>query len=71
MSQKSQKGSLLIEVLAVIALIALITPVLFRQVKRRNEEILDAIRFHHSSNNIRNMRKNIYMEILKESDDEC
>ncbi len=42
MSQKSQKGSLLIEVLAVIALIALITPVLFRQVKRRNEEILDA-----------------------------
>lgn len=42
MSKKSQKGSLLIEVLAVIALIALITPVLFRQVKRRNEEILDA-----------------------------
>ena len=39
--------------------------------KEYNEEILDAIRFHHSSNNIRNMRKNIYMEILKESDDEC
>ena len=39
--------------------------------KGYSEEILDAIRYHHSSNNLRNKRRNIYMEILKESDDEC
>ena len=37
---RTQKGSLMIEVIAVLGLIALITPVLFRQVARRNEDIV-------------------------------
>ena len=38
---KTQKGSLLVEMIAVIGLISLITPILFHQIQRRNEEILD------------------------------
>ena len=37
---RTQKGSLMIEVIAVLGLIALITPVLFRQIARRNEDIV-------------------------------
>lgn len=37
--KKYEKGSLMIEILAVLALISLITPMLFRQVSRRNEEV--------------------------------
>ncbi len=40
--QKNEKGSLLIEIIAVLGLIALITPILFRQVQRRNDDIIDA-----------------------------
>lgn len=36
-----QKGSLMIEMVAVIGLIALITPILFHQINRRNEEIIN------------------------------
>lgn len=36
---QQQKGSLLVEVLAVLGLIALITPLLYQQINRRNEEI--------------------------------
>jgi len=37
--KKYEKGSLMIEILAVLALISLITPMLFKQVSRRNEEV--------------------------------
>lgn len=37
----TQKGSLMIEMVAVIGLIALITPILFHQIQRRNEEIIN------------------------------
>ena len=37
----TQKGSLMIEMVAVIGLIALITPILFHQINRRNEEIIN------------------------------
>ena len=40
MIKKHQKGSLLIEMMAIISLLALVTPILFQQVHRRNEEIL-------------------------------
>lgn len=36
-----QQGSLLIEMIAVIGLLALVTPILFMQVQRRNEEIIN------------------------------
>lgn len=39
--RNKQKGSLMIEMVAVIGLIALITPILFHQINRRNEEIVD------------------------------
>ena len=42
MIRKQQKGSLLIEMMAVIALLTLVTPILFQQVHRRNEEIINA-----------------------------
>ena len=38
---KTQKGSLMIEVIAVLGLLALITPLLFQQIARRNEEIIN------------------------------
>ena len=37
--KKYEKGSLMIEILAVLALISLITPMLFKQVSRRNDEV--------------------------------
>ncbi len=37
-----QTGSLMIEMVAVIGLLALITPILFQQIQRRNEEIVNA-----------------------------
>ena len=42
MIKKNQKGSLLVEMMAVIGLLTLITPILFQQVHRRNEEIVSA-----------------------------
>ena len=39
MTKRHEKGSLMIEILAVLALISLITPMLFKQVSRRNEEV--------------------------------
>ncbi|MBE6449412.1 MAG: type II secretion system protein [Alphaproteobacteria bacterium] len=39
--KKKQTGSLMIEMVAVIGLIALITPILFQQIRRRNEDIID------------------------------
>lgn len=42
MKKQNQKGALLVEVIAVLGLIALITPILFHQLQRRNEEIIDA-----------------------------
>lgn len=42
MKKQNQKGALLVEVIAVLGLIALITPILFHQLQRRNEEIVDA-----------------------------
>ena len=42
MIKKNQKGSLLVEMMAVIGLLTLITPILFQQVHRRNEEIISA-----------------------------
>ena len=42
MKKQNQKGALLVEVIAVLGLIALITPILFNQIQRRNEEIVDA-----------------------------
>ncbi len=39
MKQRNEKGALLIEILAVLGLLALITPMLFRQIRQRNEEI--------------------------------
>ena len=42
MKKKQQKGSLLIEMMAIIGLLTLITPVMFQQVHRRNEEIVNA-----------------------------
>ena len=39
--KKKQIGSLMIEMVAVIGLIALITPILFQQIRRRNEDIID------------------------------
>ena len=36
---KQQKGSMMIEVVAVVALLALLTPLLFRQIQRRTEEV--------------------------------
>ncbi|MBP5534126.1 MAG: hypothetical protein J6Y03_01290 [Alphaproteobacteria bacterium] len=42
MIKKKQKGSLLVEMMAVIGLLTLITPILFQQVHRRNEEIITA-----------------------------
>ena len=40
--QKQEQGSLMVEVLAVLGLIALITPLLYQQINRRNEEISNA-----------------------------
>ena len=42
MIRKNEKGALLVEVIAVLGLIALITPILFGQIQRRNEDIVDA-----------------------------
>ena len=42
MKKKQQKGSLLIEMMAIIGLLTLITPIMFQQVHRRNEEIVNA-----------------------------
>ena len=39
--KNTQIGSLMIEMVAVIGLIALITPILFQQIHRRNEEIIN------------------------------
>ena len=39
--QKLQKGVMMIEVVAVLGLIAAITPMLFQQISRRNDEILN------------------------------
>ena len=39
--QKQEKGALLVEVIAVLGLIALMTPILFEQIQKRNEEIID------------------------------
>lgn len=36
---KHQKGSMMIEVVAVVALLALLTPLLFRQIQRRTDEV--------------------------------
>ncbi len=41
-TQKQEQGSLMVEVLAVLGLIALITPLLYQQINRRNEEISNA-----------------------------
>ncbi len=41
-TKKQEKGSLIIEALAVLGLIALLTPLLFQQISRRNEEISNA-----------------------------
>lgn len=38
---QNQKGSIMVEVIAVLGLIALITPLLFQQIARRNEEIVN------------------------------
>lgn len=40
--KKQEKGSLMVEVLAVLGLLALITPLLYQQINRRNEEISNA-----------------------------
>ncbi len=42
LTQKQEQGSLMVEVLAVLGLIALITPLLYQQINRRNEEISNA-----------------------------
>ena len=39
--------------------------------KQYDTEVLDAIRYHHGNNKKQAKERNIYMEILKESDDEC
>lgn len=40
-TRKTQTGSLMIEIIAVLGLLALITPLLFQQISRRNEEIIN------------------------------
>ncbi len=41
-TRKQEKGSLMVEILAVLGLIAMITPLLYQQINRRNEEISNA-----------------------------
>lgn len=40
-TKKQEKGALLVEVIAVLGLIALMTPILFEQIQKRNEEIIN------------------------------